>query len=260
MEEKFLNKHKYNKNIIKQPKYTSYLFKDTNMEDLVAVYFDGKNFKTIPINYLINNPIIYDKYYDKNTVSDITITLCPYTLTGLIYFGKYKLTTYVYNSNITLKYNNEDDDLIDDKKRIIQLSGNIYLKDSLEILNEIIRREEIKIMTLKKSLIMFPDSLYLKNTNQQIQIVPKTYYNNNKILFNINKSPKFNQYEPKLLITGIEYISDNKKYTVIISKKKNIETYLEENYEKIKEKYGIIVNCFWFAWISMYPNSKVIII
>jgi len=241
-----------------------------SLSNYVLVYNDSINYKIIARDIVDRYPIIYDKYYDKlqqnnaEFASDITISYCPFTSASVIYFGKLELSNELYNNNVIL---------IDKKNpdyKIIQLKGDVYSKQTKKIEPIYLRRTEIKIMTLRNALTMFPDCLYLHINLSKNSIIKNinNYHINKEILYPLtNKSEK---YHPKTLIYGIEYestdINKTEKHTMIIGKKdKNFDyqkngfdKYFDNMLDKIRDKAGIIIPCYYFSWYSMYPNSKII--
>ena len=270
---------KFENRVIDNPKFSS-LSQDTSLSliDPVIAYNDGKVWKLVPLKLLTSYPVIYDQYYDqiktrggKLIISDITVTYCPFTSTVIIYFGKYTPTGELYNNNIILSPNTDKD------KIIVQIQGLEYSRTSKEKTNSFIRRDEVKIMTLRNVLGRYPDCLFLHhqpNATLLAPIVETSYTLNNKILYPIEHFSK--KYHPKTLVYGIEYKSNkieyDRKYTVIVpddatkdkSNSYNLKLNKIDEYfnpvmmEKLRDKGGIIIPCYWFAWYGMYPNSKVI--
>ena len=247
--------------IIKNPKYVLAVPNNLNISDIVVVYNDGRLWKIVPLDTALSHPIIYDKYYenDGNIVSDISITYCPYTSCAITYFGKYKLTNKVYNSNIILENN---------KNYMVQMLGVLYSKYN-KIIPSIIRREEVKIMTLLNALTRYPDCLFLHYTVKMNPLVNKEYLTNDKIMYRINKLS--DRFHPKTLLYGIEYINNIKKYSAIMGDGANKNKHNSRDYNKnkfniyfvkmmdeIRERHGIVYPVYWFAWYAMFPNTRVI--
>nr|QBK88528.1 MAG: hypothetical protein LCMiAC01_02050 [Mimivirus LCMiAC01] len=260
--------------IIKKPKFTSHIPTNIKLKDIVLVYNDGKVWKIVPIKILLRYPIIYDKYYDmirtkngKYIISTISITYCPYTSCGLIYFGKYVPTGEVYNNNIILTNKKNQSSEI-----MAQMIGTLYSRKTNKPVPGVIRREETKIMTLRNALGKYPDCMYLhKTSNSDIKpIVGMDYIKKDKIYYPItNESIR---YHPKTIVYGIEYIKDAQdKYSVIVGddatknksggqdyKKAKYDLYFEKKIEDIRDRSGIIIPVYWFAWYSMHPKARVV--
>ena len=264
---------RFDDRIIKEPNFIQLInVNDISLQDPVVVYNDGRKWKFIFLDILKSYPIVFDKYYEKFKtngkllVSDITLTYCPYSSSVLIYFGKYKPTGEVYNNNLIISDNSNS--------FIIQLSGIEYTRIDKKRTNKIIRRAEAKIMTLRDVLTMYPDSKYLEFMNDKNPVLPKKYSLTHQLNYPNDKYNK--DYHPKTLVYGIEYLSSNTKfdlkYTVIIpkdAKKNKVNSYnIKENkiddyfnpkmIEKIRDKSGVIIPCYYFVWMSMFPKTKIV--
>ena len=226
------------------------------LEDNVLVYFDGQNWKIIRIVDLLQYPIVHDIYYDGDSgeSNDISITFCPFSFSGIVYFGKYFLTGLIKNNNIIIKKN-------DSNFNIQQLSGKCI--DKCLERNDVFKNETI-ILKLRTALESYPDGKYFNNL-QKIETLVDLSYIDRK---NIHKDKSINNhYHPKKLVYGIISSMDNKKYVVVLKGDKNksfdfIESgysnFFEKNQKKFRDKGVFIVPVFWFSWIKMFPNSKVI--
>ena len=218
------------------------------LSTVVAVYNDGIKWKAIPLYILNSYPIIYDEYYEQSSdvKTVISIYVCPHTLYSCIYFGKYKLHDKMYNNNITIV--NEHDNIW-----IVPILNKVYSLSTDELIDEYIKKKEIKIITLKNVIYMYPDC-------QIINIKP------------IPEKQQIVQYDNKInnkkLIYVIEYKSKNiseYKYTVIIPKhntfdinKNGFNKYFHSMAEQIRMKGGIIHTCFMDDWNMNKIESKII--
>jgi hypothetical protein len=272
------NKYNYKDRYIENPKFSTRVPARYNLSDVAIVYNDGRKYKIVPQNIIMNYPILHDKYYDDKQspgiISDITVTYCPFTASSITYFGNFEITDKVFNSNIVLR-NKDDKD-----KLTVQLTGNIYSASTGKFYNTVIRKGEVKIMNLRNAISKYPDSLYLDKYDKYDKydskmILDSSYNTNNKIFYSL--TDKSSKYHPKTLIYGIEYLSARsqkegyKKYSTIVSKdaskdKANSRNITENGYnkyfdkmmEKIRDKGGIIIPCYWFSWYAMHPKAKVI--
>jgi len=270
--------HKTNINfdnrIIKKPKFVYHIPSDIKLSDTIFVYNDGKRWKLISLSTLKRYPVIFDKYYDqiktkkgKFIISDITVTYCPYTGCGVIYYGRYIPTGEVYNNNIILAESNNNDNIMS------QMMGILYERETKKQTHDIVRREEAKIMILRNAISKYPDYVFLKQKEAIDPLVSETYCHNNTILFPITHSSS--KFHPKTLVYGIEYKSSDmeykNKYSVIVSddasqdksnsrdlKKNKYEQYFDEMMEEIRTRGGIIIPALWFAWYGMFPKSRVV--
>ena len=274
------SKYNYKNRYIKDPIFVPKIPDKYELNDSVIVYHNGRKHKIVPRDFMMKYPIIYDKYYNKsqspsvadvassNTgfISDITVCFCPYTSSSITFFGSFAITDKVFNSNIVLQ-NMDDPD-----KLVIQLSGDIYSSSTKKLQSTIIRKSEIKIMTLRNAISKYPDSMYLDISQYKGKELLNVSYNSNKeILYPVTNGSS--EYHPKTLIYGIEFLSKkdgNKKYAAIVSKdasknkvnsvnmiKNGYDKYFYETIDKIREKGGIMIPCFWFAWYTMHPDTRV---
>jgi hypothetical protein len=231
------------------------------LTDVVFLYNDTQDWKAIPLKIAQMYPLIYDSYYENKNALPITVYICPYTLFSCVYFDEMISYDKVYNNNLVIT--NKKNDIV------IPILNNIY--SATQVLTEkYIRRNEVKIMTVRNAISLYPDCQFvnIKNIEEKTPIVNEAYLSNDAILFDIEKPASFKTHDPKLLIYVIEYRSKKThefKYTVLIPKKKTFDIsknglhqYLDKMYEKITEKSGFIYPCLWFAWITSHPSSKII--
>ena len=250
--------------ILKNPSFTNNSNKKLKLSDVIILYNDSKDWKIIPLNIFMMYPLIYDTYYEtqknnKNIMSIISVYVCPYTLFSAVYFNEFVLNNQIYNNNLTLIDANDNDILF---IPIVNETHSIAAETLLP--NKYVRRNEIKFMTLRNAISMYPDAMFidLKQINMIEKLVPNDYITNDNILFKAFPFP--NKYKPKTLIYVIEYKSKkiNKyKYSVIIPKtntfdivKNGFDIYFDNMIEQIKNKGGIIYTCYWFAWSGI--NEK----
>lgn len=264
-----------NPRIIINPVFNPISNESVNLTDPVFVYSDGKSWKIIPLNISLVSPIIYDNFYDSaidnNSITKICIYICPFSLFSVIYFGEFISFNKVYNNNLVLKDSKENE-------VIIPSLDNIYKENSdtntYTLIDKIIRKNEIRIMTLRNAISKYPDCLYIDNSylNKFDPIVPLNYIKNDQIFFPNNKFN--NQYHPKTIIYIIEYKSKRThsyKKTVLLTidassdsvntvdiVKNGFDVYFQRMSEKIRNRGGLIYPCFWFVWNGIYPDSKVI--
>lgn len=262
--------------IIKDPIFTSIIPEDLTLDDIVLTYNNGKNWKIIPIDILLKYPIIHDTYYDQTNTrngklisSNITLVFSPYSFASIIYFSKIIPTNELYKDNLVLITS-------DGNYKFNQLEHIIYSKSG-ERINKFIRRHEAKIMIMRNVMNKYPDCFYLdtKSYKNNIEMIVQKDFMTNKFTYS-DLEYQSNIYHPKTFVYGIEYKSsdvdyDNYKYSVIVSddahkdkpnsfdlRINKYEKYFDEMIDKIREKQGIIIPCFWYSWYNMFPKSKVI--
>lgn len=256
-------------NISINPHFTHRMDPDINLDATIFVYHDGRKWKYLPYQFVTMYPVIQDKYYEttkpgKNKVIDMTISICPFSLYATIYYEKYKPANLILKNNIVLQ----------NKNYYLSPILNIYFnKDNRQLANINPLRGEVKVMTLRNALSKYPDSVMIdmKKTSIIDPLVSKEYCENNNILFGEVTYPKI--YHPKTLTYIIEYLSndidssDPYKYSILVSKdsqpknsncinidENGISKYLEKMLDKIREKGGLLVPCYWFAWMD--SNEK----
>lgn len=227
--------------------------KKIKLSDIVVAYNDGIKWKVVPLHIMAQYPIIYDEYHENR--SDIrvmvSIYVCPYTLYSCMYFGKYELNNKIVNNNLSIVN-------VENNVWIVPILNQVHSLSTNKILDNVyIRKNEIKVLSLKNVIYMFPDSLFvdIKKIPNKSPIVDKEY---------LSKTKAYN----KQIVYIIEYKSKKQneyKYTVIIPKnndydmaKNGFETYFHKMVEKIRIKGGIIHTCLLFAWEGTGIASKVI--
>lgn len=252
--------------VLKNPIFTNKSDNTLKLSDYVIIYNDGHDWKIIPYNIILQYPVIHDNNFsDNNDDSNkkLCIVSCPYTLFSAIYFGQYSPNNKIYHNNIVLS---------DDNKKgryLIPILNNLYNITDDKPIDKIVQRKETKIMTFRNAMTYYPDFLYLdtNNVKKLKPIVPENYFNKDELTYDIPKIT--NKFKNKQIIYIIEYKSTNSneifKKTVIVPRKNNLDwkdngfgEYYEQMMEEIRDRGGIIYNCFWFAWNSTYPESKVI--
>lgn len=235
--------------LITNPVY-SYKSSIKSLNDEVIVYNDGKQTKVVPVAVMERYPIIHDKYYENDISDDISLTFCPFSSAAIIYFGKWKWTGEQYNNSIIIQK---------DSTSIIQLTGKEY---KTGIPGRHIVKDAV-LLTLREVMKRYNDCVFLDDTRLRHidAIVPASYRKDQTILHKMDK--ELNRMFPaKQLVIGIDYISSNSasdhKYTCIVSKTPDkIHKYIDDNYQTIKDKSGIIINVYWFVW-STLTTTKVI--
>lgn len=256
--------YKLEDRIIKDSTFLPTSPESMSLQDKIAVYNDGVGWKVIPLDILMRYVVIHDKHFDRvknkkgeNVVSDISVTFCPFTFSTVIYFGKYAPTNKVYKGNIVIKD-------LDKDKLVPQMIGSKF-----------VRKKEVRLMTLRNVVSNYPDCTYLDIKNLDMpNIVKEEYLANKEIIYPFdNVSDKFH---PKTLVYGIEYKSkdvkvEDYKYSVVVGSDGSVEeansfdyvkngydVYFDSVIDKIRDKGGVVIPCFWFGWVGMHPDVRVI--
>lgn len=258
----------FNSRIITKPKFSS-TSRNIELLDDVFVFNNGIKWVVIPKNVLEYHPIIHSSYYDvvdsrgQYKMTDISITYCPFSGSCVIYFGKWYCNGSVYKNNIILSKG----DLSIAQLPCIECSG------------EFLRREEVNIMTLRNAIGKYPDCDYLEvDIGGLKKMTIDNYSTTKEIIFNANGNDidLSNKYHPKSIVYGINYLSKDfgkNKYSVIIPKGTNREDvtgvdinkngvfdYFVKMLDDVRERGGVIIPVYWFAWMEHFPNSKIIVL
>ena len=177
-----------------------------NLFDVVVVYYSNENRKIIPLYIFMEYPVIID--------DNITIAVCPYTLSCAVFEGKYYPTKYLYNSCLVLRNRilglcqdgtlglcQDGTKIISKTDRLLPIYYHTYLDTE-----KIIIRHEIEIKTFKNSMSQNIDALYFKTKKK----INKEYKINDSLLRVIQyKSSKSNDYKYSIIIckdnSGSEY-------------------------------------------------------
>ena len=184
-------------------KKTDYIFQSIdkyNMDlfDNIVMWFDGSNWKIVPIYVSLSYPIIYDTFVDDDEKYDVSIVVCPITLRSVMFKGKFEFHSYE-DYRMILKEENGDDFLpIDLNKKI---NEKLIIKDN--------KRIEVKIMTLRNAIVYSPDAVFIKCKKETKFIINKSYYNNDKDIS--GNTLKIDFIHPKTLVYIVHYNSNTAK-------------------------------------------------
>lgn len=242
--------------ILIAPNFSINIEETIKLTDPVYAYNNGKNWRIIPLSVSQKIPVIWDTYYDiineeKLIENYITIYMCPFTLFSVVLFGKFKPIDEIYNNNLKL--------ISEDETKIIPIKPETY-----KFVN---RKQDVRLLTVRNAISKYPDCEFITSHPHNFHgLVDHNYLFDNKIKFKYESYNK--DYDPKKIIYIIEYKSSQTtdyKFTVIIPKENTIdiskngfESYYNKMIEQIKLKGGIIYPCFWFAWMGIHPDSKLL--
>lgn len=218
------------------------------LSDIMISYNDGIKWKIIPLSLMNIYPIIYDEYNEPNEQKrPISIYVCPYTLFSCVYFGKYTIYEQSQNNNLNI-VDTENDIYIN------PILNKTYSLTTNELLNKYIKKGEVKIITLKNVLYLYPDCLFVNTSKIPLLdgIVSKDYLQNKQIIYIIEYKSKNHNHD--------EY-----KYTVIKPKSNNFdivkngfESYFHKMVEQIRIKGGMIYPCLLDEWTKTNIEFKMI--
>lgn len=237
-------------------------FKNVLLKEYVINFFNGLRWIIVPLKIMEIYSIIHTKYYDDEKQIDISIIVCPLTLRAINIKGKYKFKKYI-NGIMAL---------INEKEDIVQIDIGLKIDNEYNIISN--KRYEVKIRTLRNSLIEFQDCLYLhiKHDITNNNIIDSEYYNNllniDGTLLDLSNIP----FHPKTLVNIVQYISQygEHKQTIIIgfdasidnvsgydTKTSLINKYLIKFYDEIINKNAYIIPILLIHAINIYKNAKI---
>lgn len=249
--------------VLKEPNFVPGVPDIVNLTDKVLVYNNGRNWKVVLINVMCVYPVVYDKFFEQDgSISDISVTFCPFTYAAVVYFGKYVLTDKIKNSNITLIKEEDQNKNTESLVLMSQMLGHKF-----------VRKKEVRIMTLRNVISKYPDCNYLDSSKLDMKnlkrITDSKYTSSDEILYSVKH--KSGKHHPKTLVYGIEYVSKDVnhkdyKYSVVVGAgdksfdfvKSKYEEYFDKWIEKIREKGGILVPSFWFGWYAAHGGDKIV--
>ena len=246
---------------------------DLLLSDNVLILNHKGNWVVIPISTIVKYPIIY--FYDEKLKETGSVVCCLLTLRSMYVYEKVRWIGY---NGLEASFNNEAGE---------SMSFETKLDKNGEKLVEF-KRSQIKIQSLRSSLIDYGDLFYLNlnlnvNFKNKSNLIPLEYYSNlydyQNNLIQLNKTNKTDKtdkidFHPKTLCTLIQYQSSkntptnnsNIKTTIIISKdgyeprKGKIDEYLAASSEKLIEKKAFIMQILLYTSQILYDNVKVIIL
>lgn len=234
------------------------------LSDQVLFYNSGNSWKIIPLIWALTYPIIYDTYYYGNTHHDVSIIVCPITLTTVMLKGIFTLNTY---DGLTMILQEKDTNYI------IPINSGKKIDNKYVI--ETNKRSEIQISTLRNALVMAPDIMYMViNKNLKIDtIIDMSYYSDDKDIYGktltyyihpktlcyvIQKKKFGSQIEKTYVLLGKD--ADKHNITGYDIRKSGIIDYLMINNEKLIRDEAYILPILWCTAQVIYEKSKVLYI
>ncbi len=221
-------------------------------------YYDGTQYKAIPLQILDQREIVLDEYYDGDNQYPISVTYSPLTRSAVVFRGAWGNSGLLYNSN-SVYYNR-----MEEREFLPQL------------LMKSIRGKKIKevpsmnsqVTTAKQWLELHPESLVVvgggpneKSYDYTKEPYPN-YHDTDLLLFPVEKESK--KYHPKQPVTGVLY---KDKVIALVNQSgakrkkiriKDVGNFLYQNghVEPLFENPVKIVNSYWFAWYAFYPGTQ----
>lgn len=262
-----MEKHNLNitDRIIDESMYSYTNETNLSLHDKILAYYNGLNWRIVPLNLFLSYPVIYDRYYKEDLEENsVTIAVCPFTLSASMFFGKYYPSEYLINSSLVLE---------DDKNNLLPIVTGYSLNPDGE--SKKVKRWEVFIKIFRNAISDYPDCQYIKLSinNHYNTLLDNDYYLNNNILFD-NKNNNEYDVHPKTLIHVIQYKSSKNledKYSIILGRDSNpdeptgynvkdsgFSKYIEKMESKLGEKSAFIIPMLWFACKNLFVDAKII--
>jgi len=233
------------------------------LSDPVVVYNSGSEWKRVPLDKMLRIGILQDYYVIQSQQYHISVIVCPLTLI-----------------TITLK----DSVTFDSYDGEIMIVANGSKKIRINEKADTEKRIESFVMTLRDSMISFPDARFIYiETNRDflvISLFPQAssdYYDDNFIIGNgkVNSviNSKYNSIHPKTVVLLVQYINSdqNIKNAVIVGtdakldsvsgydvRKSGIRDYVKSYQDDLIEKNGFLMPIMWHYAKILYQNAKFI--
>lgn len=296
VEKKLLNKNIY----LTDPKYESLESTNINLGDLVIIFYNGKKNIVISFDVVKFYPIIYDNYYYQDNTEPITITTCPYSLAVVVYYGRYRMTGEVWDNNIILEGIDRDVRIHQLSGREVtkeneQCQSNVKrlsvkLMTVRNIISYYIDCSYINVANAANMNNNVLNSIANYHESKALvydQDVKDFAYHPKNIIYGIEYiSQKINEIDQQETCVKVKHVAlvslrtlDKNPHPIhteqIITKvKKNkssrriqydythngYKEYFTQMHDKLKSKGAIIIPCYYYVWLTFYPNSKIILI
>lgn len=257
--------NKIRKRILKQKDYSFELNpseqNDVNLTDNIILYNSGNQWKIIPLIICLSYPIIYEKYAFQDEKYDVSIIVCPVTLRGVMFRGKFIFEKYD-DYRMILREEDKDDILPIDMNQ--KINNKFIIQDN--------KRIEIKIMTLRNAIIYAPDAIFIKCNKKISPIIKIPYYSDNTDIFGNIMELGF--IHPKTLVYIASFKSHKikeDKYVILLGNDSNKEyptgydiiksklnDHLIKYSSKIINKDGYIMPILWYVAKIIYKKYKVV--
>lgn len=252
---------------------------DISLTDNVVIFHSGSRWRIIKLSVMLQYPVLYSKYWNINSEQymDITLVVCPITLRSFIFRDKIEIVDILENKTLVLKKISDNEDKIFYLGIPYIINHDDESANSENVITHI-KRNEVKIMTLRDTFLFATDSdfIVLKDTKKKSlleTVISLKYYENKS---DINNNPIDTIFHPKTLVYIIQYYSTKSmmyKQTVLINKdisktritgysykRTGIWEYLSMFHEDFKKKNAVIFPILWYMVDILYPNSKVVLL
>lgn len=240
--------------------YISETLSSIKLTDKIILYNTENQWKIIPLELALSYPIMYDKYMIDDQEIQISIILCPITLRCVILRGIFEFETYD-NYRMILREK--------DTESFIPIDMGSKIDKRYVVFSN--KRLEAMILTLRSSLSIAQDAIYMQCDKKIDLIIEKEYYEN----WNDVNGNKLTEYiHPKTLIYVIQYKSyskDEDKISLILGKDSSSDkitgydivnsglyNYLGKHRQKIITRSGYIIPMLWCTAREIYQKSRVV--
>lgn len=222
------------KRVISNPVFTTF-DKKLKLSDTVVLYNDGMFWKAIPYDIMLEYPVIHDSYEG----SPITIYVCPFTLFSCVYFGEYMPTDKTYEDNLVISSKNNV---------LVPILNRVYDANMENIVDLFIRKNEVKIMSLRNAISMYPDIKFIDTSEIKRAEPIKTKYNQiSYIIEYYSKKNNVDKYKYTIIIP---------KYNVFDTVKNKFDSYFTKMIDMIRDKGCHIYPCYLEAFEKTHNKYK----
>lgn len=198
------------------------------LSDQVVLYNDGQTFKVIPLKIMLKYHVLHDSYYyqNNNETNELTIYLCPRTLFGVVYFGKFISMNKYNNNNLMIK---------NDEVEITPINFDNNIKHI-----------DLELMTMRNAISFHPDCVYLdeelfnNSTDQKVNITGTLGY----ILEYKSRKTLQSKFAVFSAINNI-CVTPDCMFNIV---KNGFKKYIDSNSKAIKEKRVSIYPCLLEFW------------
>lgn len=266
---------KIKNNILTKDDYvfvSSGIHKHYSLKSKIVCFFNGLNWNIINLDVMLCYPTLYFDFWSSkdNITYENTLIVCPITMRSLIYKGRVKIIDVVNGNRLYLLNTETNDEFFMDSP----YTGHYDESGKEKKIKSQVKRYEVKILTLKDSMIIISDPKYLvSNKSYERSIINKDYYNNRLTYDGLSI---YTTLHPKSIVYVVQYYSftDKKyKYIVILGKDINkdkssgynyrdsgVLLYINQNINKFVKKKAYIYPIFWYMVDILYSDVKMIFI
>ena len=209
-----------------------------NLNTILLVYFNGTEFRGVPLEVFQKYLVIWDKYDN----ADISIVFCPFTFVSSVYESWIQPT--IYTNNNILVY-------ADDNGKNLDILNGRFLNNGSD---DDLKRYSVKIGNYRSIMSLYPDcKILVPNTKSKLYdfVNYNKYLKNDKLVYLIQyKSDKNDEIKNSFIVPK----GDN-TFNLIEGK---IDDYFREYEQKIKDKECFIIPVLWSYHDKICNKCKII--